>query len=82
MDTIIQVGDSNTIIVDNDQLTTINTSSTITYTIISSPDQQMQSGTTNNFTAAGLINSDIGNNLTIGSDGRLMQLPKLASTNW
>jgi hypothetical protein len=53
-----------------------------TYTIIS-PAEQGPPGTVSlDNIASQLVSADSGNNLTIGTDGKLFSLPQLSSTNW
>ena len=81
MDVIITTED-NTIVIDNDTSNTVVTDTDVTYTIVS-PAEQGPSGTvTLDYITSELLSADTGNNLKIGTDGKIVSSPVLSSTNW
>lgn len=81
MDVIVTTED-NTIVIDNDISSNVVTETEVVYTIISAAEQGPSGTVTLDYITSSLVSTDVGNNLKIGTDGKILSFPVLSSTNW
>jgi len=83
MTDIVVTTEEDTIVVsDDDTQDTIITETDVTYTIISPAEQGPTGTVTLAYITNELISADTNNSLTVGTDGKLLSSPVLASSQW
>ncbi len=82
MQVIVTTEEDTIVVSDTDSENTIITETEVTYTI-TSPAEQGPTGTvTLTYITNELISTDTSNGLTVGTDGKLLSSPVLASSQW
>lgn len=83
MTDVIVVTEEDTIVVsDSNSENTIVTETETTYSIYTEAEQGPTGTVSLNYITSELISEDSNNNLTVGTDGKLLSVPTLASSQW